>query len=281
MSFVPVASNQDVDLYYAVDGDSAGGGEGTDGEPRLPVVFVGEAGFGAWQWSVQHPGVAGPRQAIVWDLRGTGRSDAPPGPYDVADLAADLEAVLADAGVEAAHVVGVGLGGMIGLRYACEYGRARSLALFGTAADGDDVDEDALRGLYPEGEDPGPEAIRASLEGALTTEFRADQTEFVEQIVGWRQEEDAGPEARKAQLAALLGFDAGPLYEVDVPALVGNGVDDPVVSPAVGESLAEDLPRGEFVGIVGRHLAHIEAGSAVTDRLLDFVESVEAGEVGE
>lgn len=270
---MPRASNQGVGLYYEVGGS----GDGDGAESHQPVVFVGEAGFGAWQWSVQHSEVAGPRRAIAWDLRGTGRSDAPAGPYDVRDLAADLEAVLADAGVEAVHVVGAGLGGMVGLRYAREYGRARSLALFGTAADGQDVDEGALRGLYPEDGDPDPEAIRASLDGAFTPEFRTEQAEFVDHVVEWRRAEDAGPEAREAQLAALLGFEAGPLYEVDVPALVGHGVDDPVVPPAAGAALAEEVPRGEYVPVAGRHLAHVEAGSAVTDRLLAFVESVETG----
>lgn len=270
---VPTATNRDVDLHYQLDGD------GTAGADRggLPVTFVGDAGFGAWQWCVQQPGIAGPRRTVVWDLRGTGQSDAPPGPYDVETLAGDLEGVLTDAGVDATHVVGAGLGGMIGLRYAREYGRARSLALFGTGEDGDGVDEDALRRLYPETADPDPDAIRATLDGAFSKEFRSDKPESVEQIVAWRQAEDAGSEAREAQLAALVGFEAGPLYEVDVPALVGNGVADPVVPPAAGAALAEALPRGEYVPIAGRHLAHVEAGSAVTDRLLGFFETVEAG----
>ncbi len=83
----------------------------------------------------------------MWDLRGTGRSDAPAGPYDVGTLAADLEAVLADHGVGSAHLVGAGPGGMVALQYAHQYSRARSLTLYCTAGSGDAIDRDALDAL--------------------------------------------------------------------------------------------------------------------------------------
>jgi len=252
-------------LYYEADGD---------GEP---VAFVGDVGWGAWQWSAQHGGVAGPRKAIVWDLRGTGRSAAPPGPYDVDRLAADLEAVLGAAGADRAHLVGAGLGGMVALRYAREFGRARSLALFGTAATGEAVDAAALRALHPA--ERTPAALRASLAGALTEAFRDAHPDLVERLLEWREREDAPPAALEAQIAAMLAFEAGPRHEVGLPALVCHGDADPVVPPAAGEALAEDLPRGEYVPVAGRHLAHLEAGPAVTDRLLGFFDRVEGDSV--
>lgn len=259
---MPTASRDGVALYYETDGS---------GEC---VAFVGDVGYGAWQWSVHAPAVAGPRQTLVWDLRGTGRSDAPPGPYDVDALAADLEAVLADADVASAHLVGAGLGGAVALRYARKYGRARSLALLSAARSGDDVDEQALRGLHP-GE-RSESALHESFGGAFGEEFRAANPEFVDRVVGWRVEDDADPAAVDAQIAAWLDFDAGPLHEMTLPTLVGNGTDDPVVSRAAGERLAEALPRGEFEAIAGRHLAFVEAGPAATDWLVEFFERVEA-----
>ncbi len=81
---MPTAHNRDVALYYEADGDGP------------TVVFINDVGYGAWLWGWHYDAVAGPYETVVWDLRGTGRSDAPAGPYDVATLAADLEAVLAD-----------------------------------------------------------------------------------------------------------------------------------------------------------------------------------------
>ena len=59
------------------------------------------------------PGLAERFDVILFDNRGIGESDAPPGPYTVAEMAGDAVAVLDEAGVERAHVVGTSLGGMV------------------------------------------------------------------------------------------------------------------------------------------------------------------------
>jgi 3-oxoadipate enol-lactonase len=238
------------------------------------VAFVGECGFGAWQWAWQYDALAGPHETLAWDLRGTGRSDMPEGSYDVDRLTADFEAVLADNAVRRVHVVGAGLGGMIALRYAREYGRAASLSLFGTAPDGDSVDIPALRALFPDPfevtGDNARAAFRDSLDGAFSQAFL--DSDACERVIEWRREEDSLGGGLDAQIAAIDSFEAGPLYELAVPTLVFHGVDDPVVDPAVGRGLADDLPRGEFEAVEGRRLAHVEHARAVTDRLDGFVD---------
>lgn len=253
---MPVATTDGITLFY----DTAGSGE--------TVAFVGEAGYGAWQWGWQHDRVAGPFEALVCDLRGTGRSDAPPGPYTVEAMAADLEAVLADAAADRVHLVGAGLGGMVALRYARAYTRARTLTLFGTAPDGSALNESALRALHATGDDR--EVLRASLAGAFSEEFLAAR-DILEQICDWRASEDADADGFEAQVCAALAFEADWLYELTLPALVCHGRDDPVVAHDVGRALAAELPRGVFETVEGRHLAHIEHSRAVTDRLLGFL----------
>lgn len=254
---MPTTTTDDgTELYYR----SAGSGD--------TVAFVGECGFGAWQWAWQYDGLSGPYETVVWDLRGTGRSDAPDGPYSVDRLAADLEAVLAANSVRTAHVVGAGLGGMVALRYAREYSRARTLALFGTAPAGEGVDTVALRELFPESS--GDDALRATLSGAFSRRFLDEAGAVVDRICEWREEGDAGTGGREAQIRALESFDAGPLYELAVPVLVFNGLDDPVTDPAVGRDLAAALPRGSFEPVEGRHLPQVEHARAVTDRLDGF-----------
>jgi len=237
------------------------------------VAFLGTAGYGAWQWSFQHGRVAGPYRALVVDRRGTGGSDRPAGPYDVATLAADLEAVLADAGADRAHLVGAGLGGAVALRYAHGYGRARSLALFGTGRTGEAVDPAALAALFAPPE-AGDGRCRESLAGALSPAYREHNPDVVERVCDWRAGDDADRQGFEAQAAAWREFAGVPLYEVTVPALVCHGVDDPVVPADAGRDLAADLPRGEFVAVEGRHLAFVESARAVTDRLLDFLGGV-------
>jgi pimeloyl-ACP methyl ester carboxylesterase len=257
---MPVATNRGVALHYERDGAGP------------TVVFVNPVGYGAWLWGWQHDALAGPFETVVWDLRGTGRSDAPDGPSDVRTLAADLEAVLSDAGVGEAHLVGAGLGGMVALEYAHRYGRAASLSLFGTAASGEAVDDDTLDSLFAPRDDRA--ALRASLENALSVDLDA-HPDVVERIVSWRSEDDADRAGWDAQAAAMTNFDrADSLYEVTTPARVYHGEDDAVVPVEAGRDLAEGLPRGEFTAVDGGHLCFVESAAAVNDALVAWLEGV-------
>jgi 3-oxoadipate enol-lactonase len=270
---MPTASNGPVSLYYETDGDGVARGS-TGTRPRADaggtVVFLGDVGYGAWQWGWQHAGLTGPFETVVMDLRGAGRSDAPPGPYAVADFVADAEAVLADHGARRVHVVGAGLGGLVALALARSSSRPASLALLGTAATGDRPSLDPLFG------DPtDPDELASSLSAALSPEFRDAHPETLDRIVGWRADEDATREAWAAQAAAVEAFDASDwLYEVTLPALVVHGRGDAVWPVDRGRRLAEGLPRGEFVGVDAGHLAWVERSRAVNDRLVGFFEGV-------
>jgi len=238
-----------------------------DGET---AVFVNEAGYGAWQWAWLNDGLAGPYRTVTWDLRGTGRSDTPTGPYSVDRLAADLEAVLRASETDRAHLVGAGLGGAVALAYADRFSRARTLTLLGTPRDGSAVDESALGALYATGEDP--EQLRESLSGALSAAFRTAQPDLIETICEWRERDDATPAGFEAQVGALCSFESPPLYEVTLPALVCAGVDDPVVGVEEVQAVADALPRGTFEAVEGRRLCYVESGPAVTDGLFGFFE---------
>lgn len=239
-----------------------------DGEADETVVFLPDAGFGPWLWGWQAPAFAGPYRTVVVATRGTDGSETA-GPYGVDRLAADLEAVLADASVSRAHLVGAGLGGMVALRYAHEYGRARTFVLVGAAASGDAVDPDVLETLYPDPADRG--RLREALSVAFSGSYRAEAD--VERILEWRRSEDASGEALRGHLAALRSFDSGPLYERTEPALVCHGVDDPVISLEAGRELADALPRGQFEPVEGRRLCFLEHSAAVTDAIVGFLES--------
>ncbi|WP_265109402.1 alpha/beta fold hydrolase [Halosolutus halophilus] len=254
---MPIASNGSVSLYY----DREGSGE--------PVVFVPEAGLGGWSWGWQHAAIAGPYEAVVWDLRGTGRSDAPPGPYTMETLVDDLEAVLTDCEIRTAHLVGCGLGGAIALAAARSSSRVESLTLFGTAARGDEYDLDPL---FAPPDDRA--ALRDSLAAGLSDDFRTAQPDVCDGIVDWRADGDATREGWDAQVAALEGFDATDwLVAVTQPTLVLHGAGDELVSLEAGRDLARGLPRGEFVELdEAGHLAFIERSRTVNDRLLGFLE---------
>mgnify|MGYP002761243626 FL=1 len=239
--------------------------------PDAPaVVFLGDLGFGAWGWSWQYGALAGPCRVVVIDTRGAGRSDAPDGPYAMADLVGDLEAILADCSIRTAHLVGCGLGGAVAVAAARQTNRAESLTLIGTPPSGEAFDPEPLS---PDPTDKS--ALRASTTSLLSAAFCEREDAPVERIVEWRGEEDATPAAREAQLAALDGFDPEPLYELTLPVRVVFGGADPVVDPAAGRQLAEELPNGEFkLYPKASHLVTVERSAALNDYVLGFIESV-------
>lgn len=249
---MPTATNRGVSLYYEASGDGP------------PVAFVEDAGFGAWTWSWQHPAVAGPFEAVVWDHRGTGRSDSGDD-YSVPAMAADLEAVLSAAGARSAHLVGLGLGAMVALRYARDYGRAATLTLVGTTAGPDASVPADVRDALTSGD------ARRALEPVFTDDALASAK--LGDVLDWREHDDAPADVHRQQLAAAEAFDATDwLYEVTEPALVVHGTDDEVWPVAAGERLAENLPRGEFVELEGPHFVQAERSKDVNDVLVGFLE---------
>ncbi|AFZ72835.1 alpha/beta fold hydrolase [Natronobacterium gregoryi] len=254
---MPTATNGDVSLFYERDGE---------GET---VVFVPEAGLGGWSWGWQHAALAGPFEAVAWDLRGTGRSDAPPGPYDLETLADDLEAVLSNCNARNAHVVGLGLGGAIALEAARTSSCVETLTLIGTAARESAFD---LEGLFAPPDSRS--ALRESLETVLSAAFRETQPDVVDGIVDWRADGDANRAGWEAQVGALEGFDATDwLVEVTQPTRLFHGADDTLVPVSAGQDLARRLPRGECVELEGAgHLVTIERSRTVNDRLRGFLE---------
>lgn len=67
------------------------------------------------------------------DTRGHGRSDRPPGPYQLTVLAADAVGVMDELGLDKVHLAGASLGGMIAQQIAISYpSRVRTLQLVTT-----------------------------------------------------------------------------------------------------------------------------------------------------
>jgi pimeloyl-ACP methyl ester carboxylesterase len=254
---MPRVDRAGASLYY----------EATSDEPASAVAFVPGAGLGAWAWGWQHRAVAGPRDAVVYDARGAGRSTGDPsGDWDAETFVADLEAVLADAGVRRAHLVSRGLGGLVALRYALSRTRAASLTLAGAAAHAGAVDRDALEAF-----------LDGALDPALSRPFLAAHPDVAERIAAWRATEDAPEATWRAQVDALATVDVRDrCHEVTVPALVCHGTADRVVPVAAGESLAAALPRGRWRAFEDAgHLVTVERSRPLNDALLAHLDAAE------
>ncbi|MFB6140996.1 MAG: alpha/beta fold hydrolase [Halosimplex sp.] len=263
---MPYARNDGARLAYEVDGPA-----------DAPVVtFVEGLSYGTWMWDWQRAAFDDHR-TLVWDNRGTGESDEPEGPYTVADMAGDLEAVLADAGVDRTHLVGASLGGMIAQRYVLGHDRVDRLALLCTSPGGDEAvpipEETRAQMLDVPDDYDAAETIRYKMRPAFTDEFRGANPDVVDRIVDWRLETDPSDRAYEWQAAAAADFDASDrLSEIDRPTLVLHGSDDRVLPVENGRLLAEGIPDAEFVEIEGApHLFFVERAERVNDLLRGFL----------
>ena len=109
-----------VRLYYEAHGQG------------LPLVLTHGAGWDHGQWAPQVPALGTEYQVIVWDVRGHGQSDLPPGPVDHDDFHRDLVALLDHLALPRAVLGGLSMGGHISLRTAARHPeRAAALILVG------------------------------------------------------------------------------------------------------------------------------------------------------
>lgn len=122
---MPLANSHGTKIFW----NEAGSGD--------PLVMIMGLGHSHELWHRTWPVMARKHRTIVFDNRGTGQSDVPPGPYPIAQMAADTAAVMDAAGLERAHVLGVSMGGMIAQEFAIAYPhRVRSLILGCTTCGG-------------------------------------------------------------------------------------------------------------------------------------------------
>ena len=150
-----LAQTDGAQLHYEIAGK---------GDPVLLIMGLGMAST-AWWRTV--PVLAKRLRVITFDNRGAGRSDAPRGPYTLAQLAADAVAVLDAAGEERAHVYGFSLGGMIAQELALRHPERVSKLVLGATTPGgrhhELPDEDTLGFLERRTKMPTEEAIWASI----------------------------------------------------------------------------------------------------------------------
>lgn len=103
------------------------------GPPLLLIHGLGSSGD---DWAFQRDAFARKHTLILVDLRGSGRSAKPRGPYAIAQFAADLWALLDRLGIDHSDVLGFSLGGSVALEMAlAQPQRVRRLVLCNALAD--------------------------------------------------------------------------------------------------------------------------------------------------
>jgi pimeloyl-ACP methyl ester carboxylesterase len=244
-----------------------------------PLVFVHGLGYDRQGWGPLPSLLAEDFQVVLLDNRGVGESDVPEGPYAVSQMAADVVSVLDEAGIDAAHVFGVSLGGYIAQEIAVTYpARVRKLVLASTAPGGTRSHPMPAAGLEAFGRFPTMEreaGLRLMVENSLGGYGVREQPELVEEIYRYRLERGPTLAGWQAQAYAGATFDA---YDrssaITAPTLVLQGGGDNVVDPANAELLAELIPNARVELIPDRgHLMVWQEAERLAPIVKEFLQS--------
>jgi pimeloyl-ACP methyl ester carboxylesterase len=243
-----------------------------------PLLLIHGLGYARWGWEPVVPALAERFDVVLFDNRGIGESDAPPGPYTVAEMAEDAVHVLDEAGIQRAHVVGTSLGGMVAQELALTHPeRVDRLVLTCTTPGGPKAYPmpKPTVALLAEAATLAPEvALRRFVENALAPRTVAQRPEIVERIMEHRLETAQSPVAWAAQAAAGAAFDA---YErlggLQAPTLVQAGTEDVVVDPRNSFVLSELVPDCDDAHFPGcGHLFFWEVPDGFVQSVTSFLE---------
>ncbi|MGK5095318.1 alpha/beta hydrolase [Deltaproteobacteria bacterium TL4] len=214
-------------------------------------------------------------QLILFDNRGSGRSESSPGPYRVKQFAHDTLNLMDSLRIERAHILGISLGGMIAQDLALEAPERVNKLILGCTSSGllrnVMVSSGLVFGLLKYL--VSPEMNYYHLLNYLT--FSRDTRD-----VGVREAIKAGfiaPASGKdqlKQLGAVFNFNSyGHLKNITSPTLVIVGTKDMLISPKHSELLAKNIPNAKLVQLKGMsHAFFVDAPDKFYKEVVSFLE---------
>ncbi len=214
---------------------------------------------------------------VAHDQRGLGRPSDPPGPYTMAEYAADAAAVLDSVDWAEARVMGISFGGMVAQELAVTWPeRVTRLALLCTSPGGVGGASYPLHKLAGLPDDGRAAALTGITDTRYTPEWLAEhpRDQAVAEMLATRRRGSADPEARRGeleQLEARAHHDVTDrLGAITCPTLVACGRYDGIAPVANSEAIAARVPLAELRIYEGGHIFMLQDRTALPE-VLDFL----------
>lgn len=238
---------------------------GARADPAILLIAGAAGSMLSWEDEFCERLAAGSRYVIRYDFRDTGRSVTyePGAPqYTFRDLVADTVGVLDASNVDAAHLVGLSMGGAVAQIAALDHpDRVASLTLISTSPAGPGAPDlppmsDELRAHFEASEAP-EWSDRAAVIDYYVESARphAARTQPFDEAV-WRElgGRDFERSINLASTANHFAIEGGPewrerLGEIRAATLVIHGTDDPLFPLEHGSALATEIPGARLLAL--------------------------------
>ena len=257
----------DIKMYYEIHGE---------GKPLLLIMGLG-GHILDWGWVLPEKLAEG-RQVILFDNRGSGRSDQPEGPYSTMQMANDTASLMDAIGIERADIFGVSMGGMIAQQMALDYPHRVDKLILGSTSAGGDLQvlppPEIQAYLEPRLDLTLHEALWWSAPAGFPQEFIEANPEIIERKIQANLAYPSELHAYEAQLAAYKSHDVyARLSSIQSPTLVLTGDADVLIPPENSHMLEKNIPDAQLREIEGAgHLFWISHPNETFSALVDFLD---------
>lgn len=253
-----------------------------DGAPALrywdegegpPVVLIHGVGADGESWDQIAAPLTEDFRVLRLDLRGHGRSGHIEGALMLDDFVRDVVDVLDVCAVQAAHVVGFSLGGMIAQSFALQHpGRLGRLVLLSAVAGRSAEEREKVQGRLAILREQGIGAITGAAQDRwFTAGFIAQHPEQVRRRMQQLQENHAPSYA--AAYTVFSTSDLGDqLRAIRAPTLIATGEHDIGSNTRMARFMQEQIPGSQLQILPElRHSILVEAPELVTKLVRDFL----------
>jgi aminoacrylate hydrolase len=243
-----------------------------------PVILSAGLGGAGGYWHPNLAALAERHRVILYDHRGTGRSDrALPGRHDVGQMAGDVIALLNGLGLERADFIGHALGGAIGLTLAADAPeRLGRLVVVNGWTRLDPHLARCFEARLALLRDTGPRAyLRAQPIFIYPAAWSSEHSNLLDAEVDEQLAHFQGSENLEKRVAALQAFYLDDrLGEIATPLLAIAARDDMLVPWTCSAAFADRIAGARFAPMDwGGHACNVTDPDAFNALVLDFLRS--------